>query len=73
MLIFDAPRAAVFEQDRRFADPAADRLAPEQDLFLERVASRPDPIEVDLGQFAHAIAAECAAVVFAGQAEQDRA
>ena len=42
------PGAAVLEQDRRLAQPAADLPAPEEDLFHERIAARPDAIEVDL-------------------------
>ena len=60
---------AVFEQDRRLTDPAADRLAPEQNLFLERVAARPDLRQVNLGELADAVTPECAAVVVAGQTE----
>src|SRR3954454_1146325 len=57
------PRAAVFEQDRRLADPAPDLPAAEQEFLQERVAARPDPGQVDLRQLRNPVAAERAAVV----------
>ncbi len=38
-------------------------MAPEENLLLEGIAARPDLVEVDLGQFTHAVAAVRAAVV----------
>jgi hypothetical protein len=62
---------AVFKEDRCFPDPRTNRLAPVQDLFLERVAPRSDLIQVDLRQLAHAITSKRPAVVPAGQTEQE--
>ena len=41
-----APAAAVLEEDRVLADLAARLVAAEQHLLLERVAARPDPLEI---------------------------
>ena len=67
MLIFETPARRFSKRIGVSPIRQPTRLAPEEDLLLERVAPRPDPVEVDLGQLADAVAAERAAVVLAGR------